>query len=60
MVERDCGKLAKLVECLLEDVDRRRRMVEDGWQILTQHFAAENLVKGQLMDVYRRVLQRGW
>ena len=60
MVERDCGKLAKLVECLLEDVDRRRRMVEDGWQILTQHFAAEKLVKGELMDVYRRVLQRGW
>lgn len=59
MEERDCAKLAELVECLLKDADRRMRMVEDGWRILTQHFAAENLVKGQLMDVYGRVVQRG-
>lgn len=58
--ERDCRKLAETIIRLLNNESQRRRMVMDGWQILTQHFAAEKLVKGQLMDVYRRVLQRGW
>ena len=53
--ERDCRKLADTVVNLLNDEERRRRMVEDGWQILKNHFAAEMLVKDQLMEIYKRV-----
>jgi len=54
--ERDCRKLAAMVVRLLNDETQRRRMVEDGWQILKNHFAAETLVNGQLMEIYRKVI----
>ena len=54
--ERDCRKLADTVVRLLNDEEQRRRMVEDGRHILKNHFAAEKLVPGQLMEIYRRVL----
>lgn len=55
-VERDCRKLATTIIKLINDASQRRRMVEDGWQILKNHFAAEKLVPGQLMEIYRRVI----
>ena len=53
--ERDCGKLAGLVTRVLKDADLRRRLIEDGWQIVTQHFAAEKIVPEQLVPIYRKV-----
>ena len=55
IAKRDCEKLAAIVERLLKDEALRRRVVEDGWQILTNHFDAERNCRGQLMDVYRRL-----
>lgn len=52
---RDCGKLAEVVTRVLNDADLRRRLVEDGWQIVTQHFAAEKIVPEQLVPIYRKV-----
>lgn len=52
--ERDCEKLAKIVSQLRKDLELRKRVVDDGWQILTKHFDAEKNCRGQLMDVYRR------
>ena len=52
--ERDPQKLAGIVRRLAEDVELRRRVAEDGWQILTQHFDAEKNVKGRLMEIYLR------
>ena len=52
--ERDCGKLAQLVIDLLKNESRRRDMADDGWRILNNHFAAEKLVPGKLMEIYRR------
>ena len=54
--ERDCRKLSETIIRLLNDELQRRRMVEDGWQILRDHFAAETLVKGPLMAIYRSVI----
>lgn len=55
-VDRSCAKLAGIVRRLLGDENLRKRVIEDGWQILTQHFDAEKNCRGQLMDVYRRLL----
>ena len=53
--DRDCKKLAEVVMRVLNDSDLRRRLVEDGWQIVTQHFAAEKIVPEQLVPIYRKV-----
>lgn len=50
--ERDCVKLAQIVQRLTNDADLRRRVIEDGWQILTQHFDAEKNCRGRLMELY--------
>ncbi len=50
--ERDCAKLAGVVRRLAEDADLRRRVVGDGWQILTNHFDAEKNVQGRLLGLY--------
>ena len=51
--ERDPQKLAEIVQRLTNDADLRRRVIEDGWQILTQHFDAEKNCRGRLMELYR-------
>ena len=53
--ERDCEKLAGVVTRVLNDADLRRRLIEDGWQIVTRHFAAEKIVPEQLVPIYRKV-----
>ncbi len=55
--ERDTSCLAEIVMSLLKDEVKRNAVIEDGWQILVNHFDAENNCKGQLMDVYRRVMK---
>ena len=54
--KRDCGKLADLVVELLRDEGRRRRIAEDGRRIVEEHFDAEKNCRGQLMDIYRKVI----
>lgn len=54
--ERSCEKLAEILKRLLADESLRSRVVEDGWQILTHYFDAEKNCRGQLTDVYLRVL----
>lgn len=56
--ERSCEKLAAIVKRLLADEELRKRVAEDGWQILTNHFDAEKNCRGQLMDVYRKVCRK--
>lgn len=56
IAERSCQKLAEIVKRLLVDEELRKRVVEDGWQILTNHFDAERNCRGQLMDIYRRIV----
>ena len=51
---RECAELARLVEALILDVERRQNMVDDGWNILIKHFDAENNCQGHLMNIYRR------
>lgn len=53
--ERDTSRLAEIVVSLLKDDVKRNAVIEDGWQILTNHFDAEKNCKGQLMDIYRRM-----
>lgn len=53
--DRDAGKLAAVVARILNDADLRRRLIEDGWQIVTQHFAAEKIVPEQLVPIYQKV-----
>ena len=55
--ERDTKKLAEIIMSLLNDETKRNAVVEDGWQILVNHFDAEKNCKGQLMDRYRRVMK---
>lgn len=50
--ERNCDKLAAIVLRLLGDDDLRRRVVEDGWQIVTRHFDAMKNCRERLMGVY--------
>ena len=52
---RDTSCLAEIVMSLLKDEAKRNAVIEDGWQILTNHFDAEKNCKGQLMDIYRRM-----
>ena len=55
MQDRDVDGLAQVVDRILQDADLRRRLIEDGWQIVTQHFAAEKIVPEQLVPIYRKV-----
>ncbi len=57
LAERDCAKLAAIVERVLDDAELRAALVADGRQIVEKHFAAEKNCRGQLRDVYRRVTQ---
>lgn len=51
--ERNSDKLAAIVLRLLGDDDLRRRVVEDGWQIVTNHFDAMKNCRGRLVEVYK-------
>lgn len=55
--DRDILRLAEIVMSLLNDEAKRKAVVEDGWQILVNHFDAEKNCKGQLMGIYRRVMK---
>jgi glycosyltransferase involved in cell wall biosynthesis len=52
--ERDTDKLAAIVLKILNDDELRKRIVEDGWQIVTNHFDAVKNCRGQLLEIYRR------
>ena len=52
--DRDISRLAEIVVDLMTDETKRKAVVEDGWRILKEHFAAEKLVPGKLMEIYRR------
>ena len=54
--ERDTAKLAEIAMMLLSDEAKRRAVIEDGWQILVNHFDAEKNCRGQLMDIYCRLV----
>lgn len=54
IAERNCDKLADIVIDLLADAEKRQTLIEDGWQILWNHFDAEKNCKDQLMKIYRR------
>ena len=51
--ERSCEKLAEIVKRLLAEEDLRKRVIEDGWQVLANHFDAEKNCRGQLMRIYK-------
>ena len=55
ITERNCEMLADVVMDLLAHPEKRQAMVEDGRQILEEHFDAEKNVRGQLMRVYEKV-----
>ncbi len=52
--ERNPEKLAAIVQRLLEDADLRQRVIEDGWQIVTNHFNAKKNCKN-LVETYRKL-----
>ena len=54
--ERDTARLSEIVLSLIRDEKKRLAVIEDGWQILVNHFDADKNCKGQLMDIYRSVL----
>ena len=54
--DRDTERLAGIVLSLLKDEGKRKAVIEDGWQILANHFDAEKNCRGQLMDIYRRAM----
>lgn len=51
--ERDCDKLSDIVIDLLVHPEKRQALVEDGWQILVNHFDAEKNCRGRLMEIYK-------
>lgn len=53
--ERDCNKLAEIVLKVLTDEDLQRRIVEDGWQIVTNHFDAEKNCRERLVEIYGKI-----
>lgn len=55
--ERDTSRLADIVMSLLNDDKKRRAVIEDGWQIAKRYFDAEKNCRGQLMDVYKRLVK---
>lgn len=57
--ERDCEKLAGIVKRLLDDETLRKALISDGWNIVTRYFDAEKNCRGQLMEIYRRVIGEG-
>lgn len=54
IAERDCDKLSDIVLDLLAHPEKRQALVEDGRQILENHFDAEKNCRGQLMEIYGR------
>ena len=60
IAERDTAKLAEIAMRLLNNEAERQAVIEDGWQILVNHFDAEKNCHGQLMDIYRRVIAQSW
>ena len=54
--DRDTNRLAEIVLSLVNDEAKRNAVIEDGWQILQNHFDADRLVKGRLVEVYRMVI----
>ena len=56
--DRDSARLSDIVLLLLHDDKKRNAVIEDGWQILVNHFDAERNCKGQLMEIYNKVLDR--
>lgn len=50
---RSCEQLAQVLIDLINTPTKRQALVEDGRQILENHFAAEKLVPNQLMAIYR-------
>ncbi len=53
--ERDSEKLAGVINRVLSDGELRKRLIEDGWQIVTKHFAAEKTVPEQLVPIYKKI-----
>ena len=53
IVERSCERLSDIVLDLLGHPEKRQALVEDGRQILVNHFDAEKNCCGQLMEIYR-------
>lgn len=53
--ERNTSRLAEIVMLLLKDEEKRKSVIDDGWQILVNHFDAEKNCRGQLMEIYRRI-----
>lgn len=53
--DRDPEKLAEIVRRILADDGLRQALVEDGWKIVTEHFDAERLCRGQLVNIYRKL-----
>lgn len=56
--ERDPYSLAEIAKRLLRDDAFRKAVIDDQCQILANHFDAEKNCRGQLMDVYRKVIAR--
>ena len=54
IAERNCEKLADIVMDLMAHPEKRQALVEDGRQILENHFDAEKNCRGQLMRVYEK------
>ena len=55
--ERDTARLAKIVSSLLRDEAKRKAVMEDGWQILINHFDAHKNCHGQLLEIYGRLIK---
>lgn len=53
--ERDISRLAGIVMSLLNDEAKRKAVIEDGWQILVNHFDAAKNCRRQLIDIYQRL-----
>ena len=52
--ERNIDKLSQIVAMLILSKQKRASVVEDGWQIVTNHFDAVKNCRGQLLEIYRR------
>ena len=59
IAERNCDKLADIVMDLLAHSEKRQALVEDGRQILENHFDAEKNCRGRLMEIYEKCTARG-
>ena len=55
IAERDCDKLSNIVLDLLAHPEKRQALVEDGRQILENHFDAEKNVRERLVGIYGKI-----